>query len=238
MNRKVHAPLVALAGCMMAPALARAEPMKPGFEVGLRAGYGIPMGKTSGTTRLSDTMSGKVPFLIDIGYRITPSFYAGAFGQYAVGMVKNESTSSAPGQETGDGSGSVLRVGLNVHYHLLTEGTVLPWVGIGMGYERVSYHFPDALSMDGKKGLETSIRGLEFANLQGGADVRLLPGLRAGPFASLSVGRYDTGTSSFTGTTSFELGDKTVHQWLTLGLRGAFTFLHARVTPVGTTRAR
>lgn len=212
-------PLLSIAAAtiaLTASTSARADDMKPGFEVGARVGYGIPLGDASKDNKMSDGISGKIPFILDVGYRINPALYVGAFGQYAIGLVSDKQKDAC---DKSDCSFSVIRLGANLHYHFMTTGTVLPWAGIGAGYEIAS----TSVSGGGLDASSTT-KGFEFVNLQLGADFSVASGFRAGPFASFSLAQYSSATVKIGDKeTSDDIKDKTMHQWLTFGVRGAFT---------------
>ena len=56
---------------------------------------------------------------------------------------------------------------------------------------------------------------MEFANLQLGADYLVMPELSTGVFFSYSFGMYF-------GTENSDIHDKGLHDWITLGIRGAY----------------
>src|SRR5262245_52611991 len=63
-----------------------------GIELGLRVGYGLPLGTAYGVSglpnpKLSDLISGMIPFWADVGYRIDPNWYVGGFFQFGIGLV-------------------------------------------------------------------------------------------------------------------------------------------------------
>lgn len=68
-----------------------------------------------------------------------------------------------------------------------------------------------------------SIAGPEFAHLMGGVDFRVSKVFGIGPFLDFSLGQYSSvGGSGGSSSTSADIKDKALHQWLTLG--GKFTF--------------
>ena len=50
-----------------------------GVSLGLRLGYGIPMGELKKDDRVSEGFKGQVPIWIDAGYKINPNIYVGLF---------------------------------------------------------------------------------------------------------------------------------------------------------------
>jgi outer membrane protein W len=190
------------------------------FVIGLRTGYAIAMGKVAdgADNDLSDGISGHIPIWLDLGYMVTPNVMLGLYGHYGFGLLASDISDYC---DTGnlDCSASVVRVGAQGQYHFSPMDQIDPWLGVGIGYEWMS------LSMSGS-GIDRTggAHGFEFLNLQGGADFKLSPAFGLGPFASFSLGQYGTMTLSGSGADRTEsIDQKAFHEWLTLGVRGAFT---------------
>src|SRR5262249_34962686 len=151
-----------------------------GIEVGLRAGYGIPMGSFSGETGAdqSKALSSLVPIQLDALYMINPNIRAGVYFMYGFAGVGDSFKSLANGC-TGDVSCSAkdMRFGVQAHYHFMPDQTIDPWAGLGVGYEIASF---SASSSGQSAGISSS--GFEFLNIQGGADYKVMPNLGVGPF--------------------------------------------------------
>jgi outer membrane protein len=181
------------------------------FYLGLRVGYGLPMGDAAGDAgaALDGFYTGKLPLWVDLGYRLSPSFLIGVYGQYGIAFVAD-----AQCIEGQDCSGSVLRFGLQIQYNFAPAATLDPWLGLGFGYEIAS----------GQAGVATfELKGFEFANLQAGLDYKVSAAVGVGPFVSFSLGRYALGEfEGPLGTQRGEITEKALHQWLVLGLRVAF----------------
>ena len=198
-----------------------------GFEAGLRAGYGVPFGKaTDAATRdMNEATSGILPLWVDIGYRLTPNVFAGAYFQYGIGFVSSEFPDTCDTQGV-DCSTSSIRLGGQVHYHFVPEGRADPWLGYGFGYEwwRLGEQTPT-------RELSVTARGFELANFQVGVDFYPEPHFYLGSFVSFSLDQFnsvDVTCSGTAATTCALLGDadiqdKSVHQWLLFGIRGGFT---------------
>jgi outer membrane protein W len=196
------------------------------IQVGLRLGYGIPLGhvgRTAGDTSdqtLSSTIKGQIPIVLDAGYLFNSNLYLGLSFQYGFGFVGNESLDVACDQLGISCSTNDVRLGVNVQYHLSPAASFDPWVGFGVGYEWLG------ISFDAPSGSASgTASGFEFANVQAGGDIDLAPNLRVGPFVSLSVGQY--GSVSVSGgprSASEDIVDKSLHEWLLLGVRGTYDF--------------
>ncbi|HEY4187104.1 MAG TPA: hypothetical protein VGP07_18655 [Polyangia bacterium] len=196
------------------------EPQGGAIEVGLRTGYGIPLGHTGRTAndttddKLSGSIKGEIPLWLDLGYRIDPQIYVGLSFQYAFGLIPSGVCDAGVSCSVSD-----LRLDANFIYHLAARQSVDPWLGIGVGYEWLSLK----ASAQGQESNGTA-GAFEFANLQAGADFEVAPGFALGPFVSFSLGEYQS--ISFSGVTSgsMDVVSKSLHEWLLFGVRGAFDF--------------
>lgn len=60
-------------------------------------------------------------------------------------------------------------------------------------------------------------------NFQVGGDYHVTPSFGVGPFVALSLGQYSSAsTSSGATSTSNDIPNKAMHEWLTFGLRGVY----------------
>jgi outer membrane protein W len=205
---------------------AHAEPTASGIEVGLRTGYAIPLGSavgggTNGSGDLSKAISGDVPIWVDAGYRF-PNLYIGGFFQYGIGFVPSSASSTSGatcGQNGVSCSTSDIMLGVDAHYHFLPGGPIDPYVGLGVGYEILGLK-----ASGGGQSASESVTGFQFVNLQVGADYKAMPNLGIGPFVMMSFGQYSgcsySGAATAEGSCSIQ--QQAVHEWLTLGVRGAY----------------
>ena len=82
--KKLVAAAALLATFTAAPALADAD---RGLTLGLRASYGVPLGTAGDGESLADLTSGAVPVQIDVGYRFTQHWQAGAYFAWGPAML-------------------------------------------------------------------------------------------------------------------------------------------------------
>jgi hypothetical protein len=215
---------VAVIGCwaLLAP---RAAAEDTGFEAGLRVGYGIPLGSAAEDVDLSDAVGGQVPLILDLGYRVTPNVFVGLYFQYGFAWVGGN-TADLCDASGADCSAQDIRLGLEGHFHFSPRENLDPWIGLGFGYEWAG------LSVEGgNTNFSTGLNGFEFINLQAGLDIRAGEHFYVGPFLTLSVGQYSEATvdceSGFCGNgnqfgASGDIDNKAMHEWLLLGVRGAY----------------
>jgi hypothetical protein len=194
------------------PSTARAA--DGGFSLGLRVGYGIPMGDTvkddtGASVPLSDGISGKVPLWLDAGWRFGPSIYLGAYFEYGPSFVKD----CPPGSSC---SASDVRLGANLLYHFMPSAPFDPWIGVGFGYEWLN------VSQDG---IGAGLSGWEFVNIQAGGDFAIGSGFALGPYVVFGLGQYGTATADIGGqsiSASIPNANQSLHEWLQFGVKGTF----------------
>jgi len=121
---------------------------------------------------------------------------------------------------------SDLMFGVDVQYHFLPAARLDPYLGLGIGYEILNF----SLSQNGANG-SMSLDGGQFLNLQVGADYKAIPNLGIGPFVMFSLGQYSHCSRKDAAGTYCDfsvppsggtLPQQALHEWLMLGLRGAF----------------
>ena len=187
----------------------------PGVDFGARLGYAVPLGSIDSGDKTSDTFSGAIPVILEVGYRFNANITVGALFQYGVAQVKDQNPCGTNGVTC---SGSIVRLGVEALYNFNLEGTFTPWAGIGTGYEWMGVS-----AEQGSQSASVGAHGFEFVNLQAGGDFRLGPQFMLGPFAALSVGQYSTVTTDGGGmSSSTDIPNKAIHEWLQLGVRGRF----------------
>jgi hypothetical protein len=194
MNPRVLSTLLFLSLCLAASSALADDPV-PHFSLGLRTGFGHPMGLLEGgdghkDQPLRERVSGIIPAQLDLGLFLTSRVYLGTSLQYARTLL----ASGCPSRLDGDCSALGLRIGATLSYHLPESGRLSPWFGLGTGYELL-------------RPADRSFNGLEFFNVQAGGDLHVGGPLWLGPFAMVSVGQY------------VNVNDRQEHAWFMGGLR-------------------
>lgn len=225
--RKIS-PVLLLAAALAAPSGARAQhgartdgyrygPGPTGLSLGARLAVALPLG----TAYLAEDAGGPfdydlnqifgaaVPIWLEAGYRFSPFVYVGGYLQLAPASVASFTCGG-----TGC-SGSDQRLGVEVLYHFTPRAQFDPWVGLGLGYEWANWSTGAG---------DFGARGLEVLNLQLGADFRVSPPMRVGPFLMVTIGRYGTLTDSIPGQTVItDIGPAMrTHGWLQIGVKGTY----------------
>jgi hypothetical protein len=182
---------------------------RTGFEVAVRTGYARPVGnlRPNDGGEIMD-YPGQIPVLVEVGARVVPHVFVGAYFGAGFGLEHTPGVSS-----------TALHIGAEVQYHFVPEGGADPWLGYGLGYESLSENDFDERS--------TRFDGFEFGHLMGGANFRLNPAFAVGPFLDVSLGHYTSYHYRDTVEPSTRNMDRSipgmaVHSWLTLGVRGTF----------------
>ncbi len=204
-----------------APPPSAEEGERPGWLVlGLSAGYGLPMGKTAEKLtatmegqEFSEFVSGSIPLQLSVGVMVTPNIEVGLAGGYGLVFVED-----CP--DGADCSASQFKLGIFGRYHLDHGGKFDPWAGLSLGMESLSTSMETDSSTQ-----DTTLSGLEFANLQAGVSLRATKALAIGPFVSFSFGQYGSFVTEgdLTGDMDEDVEETALHQWLVFGLNGSFT---------------
>jgi hypothetical protein len=190
-------------------ALAQTPPARTGFQMDIRTGYSVPMGKLRKDVDMSDAFGGQVPIMLDIGGKVIPELFIGGYLGLAFGAAGGRMKDQCP-----NCSAAGFHIGVELQYHILPAGKVNPWIGYGIGIES------GAVGDDPRS---IAWGGFQFARLMGGADFRLNRVFGVGPFVDLSMGSYSTENID-TGVTSSktDITESAVHSWLTFGVRFVF----------------
>jgi outer membrane protein len=191
------------------------------IRLGLRGGYGLPLGNTAADTPLKNNesdpvptgVSGLIPIWLDVGYMAFPKIMLGVYGRYGVGFFT----------ECPRCSGQSVRFGIQIQYHFAPLRKLDPWLGFGFGYE-----FFSAKEKAGKveKAASYSAHGFEFGNFQAGLDISVADVLSIGPFVSFSLNQFSKQTVGLPGASeiSEDISDSALHMWLEPGLKVTFSF--------------
>jgi hypothetical protein len=206
---------------------------RTGFTTGLRLGAGIPLGKAGrdaleGRERdLSDLVEWRAPVWVDVGYSLTGSLTLGAYGQMGTGTTGSSCV--------GDCDWSDVRVGAEAEWRLSPGAAVDPWLGVGLGYEWLSYRvlasvdIPDGMgNVVTATGRATERFGGPELLVHGGIDFQVEDALRIGPYASATLSQYLTDSFSCQPATDLCPADGSIdgpalHSWIGVGVRGAYT---------------
>lgn len=219
------------------PALEGAVSIAPerrtGFTAGLRLGVGLPLGKagedilTGAERDLSDLTSWRAPVWVDVGYSPTSALTIGVYAQIGVGGNGDACTA--------DCDWSDVRVGAEAELRFAPGAAVNPWLGVGLGYEWLSYRVLASMDVTNEMGEVDTVTGRateRFAGpellLHGGVDFQVDDALRMGPYASATLSQYVTDSFSCQPSTPLcpedgSLDGPGFHSWIGVGLRGAYT---------------
>lgn len=191
---------------------------RTGFQMAIRTGVAIPLGDLEKDSKMSDVFGPQVPITIDIGGKVIPQLFLGAYLGLAFGGAAGN-FSDACERNNLTCVGVNVRIGAQIQYHILPDAKLNPWVGYGIGYEAVGLG-----AEQGNRKFSAATGGVEFAHLMAGLDFRLTRGFGIGPFVDFAIGQYSRVTTETTvnGVTTKldgEIRDTALHQWLTLGAK-------------------
>jgi len=185
------------------------------FEAAVRLGFSLPFGAVTGYvggnnyfdfTSLNQLVQYTGSVGADVGIRIAGVVFAGAYVQAALGE---------PNGTYGTTSASDVQVGAEILLHPLGIISIDPWLGVGAGYE---WFTVTPLGADNSYA-SAQFGGWILLDVQAGVDFALGTALRIGPYVAFSMGQFDSFTGNRGTTDSFPLTDKTLHYWLTFGVR-------------------
>jgi hypothetical protein len=201
---------------------APAGPPESGFSFGVRAGYGVPLGRTSQGNDLARTFSGSIPLQLDAGWRFSPKVYAGLYFQFGPAQLDSRAKQGCDVNGV-NCSANVLRFGADLVYTFVPRARLAPWAGVGLGLETATVKAAQA-----GQSVQITFKGVEFAHLAAGLDFRLWPAVRVGPFADCTLAQFtsletpiDPVSNQIGATRSIDIQQKTLHGWLQLGIRTA-----------------
>lgn len=211
--------LAAAALALLFPLAASAQ-----ITVGAKLGLSIPWGEAVDGGDMQDGSDFIVPIEINGLYELAPNLGVGAYLSYGFVNMDND---LADFYDPADVSAHQWRLGVKGEMKLpqiKMEG-FKPYVGANLGLEwgvtNVEYSPADYES-------KSSLRGWELG-FEAGADMPLSPGLNVGAFVNLSFARYgstkwDESYPGYSddGSDSIPSGDKAMHGFFQLGVRGTF----------------
>lgn len=203
------------------------------LELGIRTGYGFPIGKATGATRLSELIAGQIPVGVNVGARIDGHLTFGLYYSYGFGFLGGYLRETCDQLEEGMSSATAdvscyvrsHRGGIQLGYQFAPSGTLDPWLAVGIGHEYLDF----TLSSVSEAGPATSTidaDGMEVLHVESGLDYRLGEHFRVGPVLGFGLAAYGTFTRSchgacgVVGSSGGDVKNGANHAWLFLGLRG------------------
>jgi len=190
-----------------------------GFQVALRSGAQLPWGEASDAQgdELSARYGWQVPILIDAGFKLGKPWLLGVYGGGTYGSIGSGNVAEQACSVEGVSCSTLsYQVGLQVQYHFGPSERLNPWLGLGGGYEWFRQELSGAKYTEVQ---ETS--GLTLVKLVMGLDYRQSQLFGFGPFAEVSLGRFQTTRTFVNGDEAHEgpVEPSAWHGFLTLGAR-------------------
>jgi hypothetical protein len=205
-----------------------------GLQLGVRVGYSVGAGDVYSGLDVTDASYGQLPIQVDLGARLLPLLYVGAYGQLAPNFTKSNATSCPTGL---DCNAQDWRFGLEADLHFLPRTRLDPYVGLSGGYEVLHTSesgnpmvpLPTGGAVNAPVSVSITDRGWEFAALTLGFDARIDRVVGVGPFVQASINEFDVHSGNETvtvagmqTTTNLPQVTQAVHTIFTAGLRGTF----------------
>lgn len=186
---------------------AAAEATHGRFELGVGVGYAYGLGRETRDALMGDLTLGTLPLVVDAGFALSEHLAVGAYAGYGPMFAKG-----CP--EAVSCSGRSLRLGLRLRYRFAAGASLVPWLAVGAGYERLSESdtYQDTT-------VDSAATGMELLRLELGAEHRISRSFALGPFVTGSLGQFFT--RDFGGVTR-SIDARAYHFWLMAGLRGSF----------------
>jgi hypothetical protein len=196
------------------------KPMKAlsstrGLAAAIQLAYSAPAGELTADTKFSfaNYFGGQIAVLGEVGGRVTPAIFIGAYGGYARGGL-----GSGQGCETRDCTGYSARVGAAVRYRFFPAPKVQPWIGYAAGYEIAGASISSASQQT-----TVTLTGFEFAHLSVGLDYSNDRFFAIGPVFDLALGQYDHATGEVSSVSADrDITQTAVHAWISFGVRCTF----------------
>jgi hypothetical protein len=216
-----------------------ASAFSPGFEGGLRLGIGVPVGKagkgSDGVERdLSDLAEWRTPIWVDVAYRVSEVASYGGYVQFGFGKTGDSCEGSCDWSD--------IHLGAQGQWRLNPQGSVDPWLGLGLGYEWLSYETLGLIDVgtDAVTGEQTLIAnrtteliGGPELTLQAGLEFRVEDSLVLGPFVTAALGQYLGDSFKCDATIDAAQGGACpggsqvegsgFHSWIGLGVAGRYS---------------
>jgi hypothetical protein len=198
----------------------RGPAVRLGFQMALRSGFAYPLGKASGVgaAKMSDVTTGQVPVIVELGGKVVPNLFLGGYLGIAGGLAAGKLDDLCDGADL-DCYALGIRAGLEGHFQLMPHGRTNPWIGYGIGFERLTI----AMS-DGDDRGSLTYTGPEYARVMAGLDFRLSRGFGLGPFFDVSIGKYTRYDDDPPGgeRDDGDIPKTAMHEWVTVGARFVF----------------
>ena len=187
------------------------------FQMALRTGYALPVGSVDDGESMDDSFSGQIPLIVDLGAKSEAIFVGGYFGLGFGGTAGRLNLQCSEVQV--NCSATSFRGGFEFLAYFGSGKEYNPWIGYGVGYESTR------IGISGPGGdASVTLSGPEFARFLTGVDFRLNDAFSLGLLVDFSLGEYTRVSAERPGSNqSGEVARKTIHEWLTFGVRGVLS---------------
>jgi hypothetical protein len=195
-------------------------PPRTGFQMALRSGYMIPFGQATGVpgADMTNIFSGQVPLILDIGSKLSESFFLGGYVGLGFGGAAGTLGNLCNRVQASCVTAS-FRLGIEALVYLSPDAATNPWVGYGIGLESTGFN-----ATAGGETVQFAAAGWEFGHLMAGVDFRMSKSVGFGPVVDLSFGQYNHATIQSPGVPQQDgtIANQAMHEWLLVGARVVF----------------
>ena len=191
-----------------------------------RTGLSFPVGDA--TSAPGDSLGARyawqVPLAFDIGAKIGPSFFLGAYLGFGFGAEGSDVRVEDLCDDDDDDlendvscSAITIRFGFEAQYHFMPGERMNGWVGYGAGWESATETITDRAQGYSES---ATAHGFTYASLSGGLDFRSKT-VGAGPYAEVALGRFTRQTTEVDNIEAAkgDISDPAWHAWISVGLR-------------------
>jgi hypothetical protein len=181
-----------------------------GVHVGLSHPGGQPgAGSAATTPNMSDLAPTSLPVGLDVGWALTPAVYAGATVEWGPTMEQQR------GACFSCSAGSLFHAEGELRFFLLPHQFATPWLSLGAGWEAIHESYGSGLG-------SANYDGPVLADVRLGVDFRDNR-LAVGPYFGVAFAEFiDRSLEPSPAGLSSDIDARSVHEWFTLGVRGAF----------------
>lgn len=195
-----------------------------GFELGARASYGRAFGEHSDGVDIKDAISGQISLQLDLGYRVMPALFVGVYLAGGPALKSGVLKDNCDSDLRFSCQAVQMSAGVQAQYRLRPNTMVDPWVGAGVGIERLVR----TRDWDASGSEWTATLAVPQLLLQLGVDFYGDESDAVfGPFLSWSMASYGSESSDCRGSicTAAKQTDDTIdktapHYFVNFGLRG------------------
>ncbi|HEY8040920.1 MAG TPA: hypothetical protein VIF15_14040 [Polyangiaceae bacterium] len=195
-------------------------PAQRGLQLGARFGYSLPLGTVGGkasglASHVSDLETASVPVGVDVGYRYERRVYFGGTLTFGDGVDPN---GTSPCHSSGVScSRQDWQLRAETRFYFAPDVRGGGWLAVGLGWEVATFS-----TSIGKSSVTSTLTGPILPDVELGLDIRG-GAVAVAPYFGLTFAEFMThGVSPAAEPVSPWIDARSLHTWVTLGLRGSY----------------